>query len=213
MMSCYHKINGLYNRDHKTGKFIFGEFCKPEFEYLYENHWIGTEKIDGTNVRIGYDGQQVTFGGRTEKSQMPVPLLAKLQELFPIEKLHEVFKNNPAVTLYGEGYGGNIQAVGPRLSKDFDFILFDVKIGHYWLQHHDMASIADSLGIKYVPIRCCGPLSHLEAFVGRGFKSLISEDPDLISEGLIAVPAINLLSRNGARIITKLKHKDYAGKE
>ena len=75
-MQPYHKINSVYKRDEK-GKFT-KEFSIPEFEYLFHNIWIGTEKIDGTNIRIGWDGENVTIGGRMQKAQLPVHLKLKL---------------------------------------------------------------------------------------------------------------------------------------
>ena len=81
----YPKIDGPFVRDPK-GKVILGQWRLPEFEYLKDNLWAWTEKIDGTNIRIGWDGEKVEFGGRSADSQMRTDLLIRLQELFPPEK-------------------------------------------------------------------------------------------------------------------------------
>ena len=68
----------------------------PEFELLQDVVWEGYEKIDGTNIRVILDFYEdgtasMKFGGRTEKSQMPVRLFDKLNEIFNLEKLLNTF--------------------------------------------------------------------------------------------------------------------------
>mgnify|MGYP003561182005 FL=1 len=46
-------------------------------------------------------------------------------------------------------------------------------------------------------------------YVNQGFKSKISENKDLIAEGLVLKTPLGLKSRDGKRIITKIKHCDY----
>ena len=51
-MKEYHKIQSIYKRDEKTRKFIEGQWSLPEFEYLQNNRWLWTDKVDGTNIRV-----------------------------------------------------------------------------------------------------------------------------------------------------------------
>lgn len=60
----YHKIQTLFERDPKTKKLIKGKFCNLTVEYLKNNVWTFTEKVDGTNIRVYWDGHNVHFGGR-----------------------------------------------------------------------------------------------------------------------------------------------------
>jgi hypothetical protein len=78
-MKEYHKIETLFDRDDKF-KVVIGKWRLPEFEYLKDNLWLYTEKIDGTNIRVMWDAQTkaVRFGGKTDNAQMPAFLLAKL---------------------------------------------------------------------------------------------------------------------------------------
>ena len=71
-MDEYHKIKSIYERDHNTKKLIEGKFVDETIEFLKDNIWEFTEKIDGTNIRVIWDGHRVTFAGRTDKAQMPV---------------------------------------------------------------------------------------------------------------------------------------------
>ena len=78
-MKEYHKIQTVFHRDPDT-KFktlLEGRFSLPEFEYLQNNEWIFTEKVDGTNIRIIFDGE-LTFGGKTDRAQIPNQLVNKL---------------------------------------------------------------------------------------------------------------------------------------
>ena len=61
-------------------------------EYLKNNTWVFTEKVDGTNIRIYWDGHKVTYGGRTERSNIPAHLMNKLIELFGNEETEQLFE-------------------------------------------------------------------------------------------------------------------------
>lgn len=201
----YHKIQSLYKRGPK-GEFL-GEFSRSEFSYLYENDWIWTEKVDGTNVRLMYQDGKVTFGGRTDAAQMPVPLAQRLNEIIEQAPFAEVLGEGEAV-LYGEGYGARIQKGGGNYKSDgVDFVLFDVRFGDLWLARGNVADIARKLGVDVVPIVGYGSLRKAEEFVMEGFKSWWG---NFGAEGVVARPWIELNDRRGQRIITKLKTKDYA---
>lgn len=203
-MKTYSKIESLYNRDEKNHKFKIGEFRLPEFQYLYKNDWIFTEKVDGTNIRVMWDGKNVIFGGRTDNAQMPTFLNYRLLELFPKAKF-EIFDS--PVCLYGEGYGAKIQKGGGNYKADgVDFVLFDVMIGEWWLKWEDVQDIAGKLQINTVPLVGIGPLYKAEDKVERGYNSAWG---DFLAEGLVCKPIIDLLSRNKERIIVKLKTKDF----
>ena len=55
---------------------------KPAVEYLKDNIWQFTEKVDGTNIQVYWDGHKVEFAGRTDKAQIPSHLMERLEELF-----------------------------------------------------------------------------------------------------------------------------------
>lgn len=111
----YTKINTLYKRDSSNkNKIIVGEFSLKEIEYLYDNLWSCEEKIDGTNIHYYWNGHVREFHGKTESADIPKHLLTKLDELFPIEKLKEIFPIKTdehrdeipfEVRIYGDGYG------------------------------------------------------------------------------------------------------------
>lgn len=206
MFEKYHKIQSIFKRDGQ-GRFIMYEFSCPEFEYLFDNEWIGTEKIDGTNIRIHrYEDGTIEYAGRTDKAQIPEFLKERLDELIANTNFDAIFGGS-SFTLFGEGFGNRIQKVGQKyIANGVDFILFDVRIGNWWMQREDVNEIADKLGMKRVPVVFRGNLSDAMDMVENGFQSRIG---NVQAEGLVLTPAVDLFARNGNRIITKLKTKDF----
>jgi hypothetical protein len=210
-MNQYQKIQTVYFRDpennHKT--LLEGTWSKPEFELLKDIDWVCTEKIDGTNIRIMWDGESVRFGGKTDNAQIPTILIRSLQDTFTNEKMKECFPDADNVCLYGEGYGKKIQKGGNYLPNRADFILFDVKIGDWWLSRDANEDVAKKLNIGVVPIIGIWKLEEAIEFVKKGFKSTIAENKEYIAEGLIMKPVVELFNRKGERIISKVKYKDF----
>jgi len=210
-METYHKINSIFKRDMSTKNklFIFGEFAEPEVEYLKNNQWEWTEKIDGTNIRVMFDGERITFGGRSDNAQIPAMLVNRLDELFKpkLDLIKEEFTGG--VTLYGEGCGWKIQKGGMGYVNNEqvqDFILFDVKIGDWFLKREDVNGIAEKLSLRSVPIVGQGTIEEAIKLVSDGFTSTYG---DFTAEGVVARPVVELKDRAGHRVITKIKNRDF----
>lgn len=214
-MKEYIKIQTVFKRDERTKKIIEGSYSMPEFEYLKDNLWTFTEKVDGTNTRVMWNGTGVVFGGKSEDAQMPMHLLYQLQKLFEGTAKRQLFiqkfgADPTEVCMYGEGYGSKIQSAGKLYIPDgHDFVLFDVKIGDLWLERENVDDIARFFGIQSVPIIGEGTLAEAIELTRAGQKS---QWGDFHSEGIVARPKTELLSRRGERIITKIKHRDFATK-
>lgn len=133
--------------------------------------------------------------------------------MFPIEKLVSIFVNpehEPAsVTIFGEGYGVKIQKGGNYISNGVGFILFDVRIGNWWLKREALEEVAKQLEIPIVPLIGYMTIPEAIEFVRNGFKSTIAENKDYEAEGLVLKTPDGLLGRNGERLITKIKTKDF----
>lgn len=208
-MKEYHKIEALFERDTQTKKLQEGKFRSPMVEYLKDNEWEFTEKIDGTNIRIIWDGHKVSFYGRTEKSLIPAELTNRLIELFGGNANEELFEQKfgeAEVMLVGEGYGGKIQ--GKRgYSEHEDFILFDVAVGGCYLNRKEVEEIAQYFNIKAVPIALKGTIEDGIQYVKTKPNSLIGNEK---SEGVVGRPRIELKNNIGRRVITKIKVTDFA---
>jgi len=215
-METYHKIQSIFKRDpdnnYKT--FLEGQWSVAAFGMLAGLQWQFTEKIDGTNIRIGWDDvtQQVTFGGRSDNAQLPGQLRIYMEEHFTPERMSSL---EGPVTLIGEGFGGKIQR-GSAYSPDQRFVLFDVFVEPspeyplgIWLNRKAVEETAFILGIPVVPVMFTSDLM-------TGYNSMrtwrpvsqVAEQP-IVIEGVVARPCIELRDYLGHRVITKIKVKDF----
>lgn len=205
----YNKIETLYERDMEgTKKLIEGKFRNPAIEFLKDNVWQFTEKIDGTNIRIEWDGHKVNYGGRTEAASIPAHLMNKLVEMFGTDEAEQMFEQKfgeTPVILFGEGYGPKIQS-GGNYRKDVSFILFDVLISGNYQPRSSVEDIAKAFGIDIVPIIMEGTIQDAVDFVKTSPKSTIGT-ADM--EGVVGRPKIEMRDRCGKRIIVKIKVKDF----
>lgn len=211
-MKEYHKIETLFERDMLGNKkLIEGKFRNEAVEYLKDNEWTFTEKVDGTNVRVHWDGHKVLFAGRTDAAQMPTPLVYALNDLFLGIKNEEIFEQKfgaQEVTLYGEGYGGKIQS-GSAYRPEQGFILFDIAVGEMWLKREDVEEIARAFNLDVVPIILTGTIQEAVDFVKTKPNSSLTQNEKPM-EGLVGVPKARLSDARGNRVIVKVKVEDFA---
>jgi hypothetical protein len=214
----YPKIPGPFKREvsgPNKNKVIAWDWTSPELEFLADTQWIFTEKIDGTNIRVIWDGHKPEFRGRTDSAQMPPKLLAALTEMFPEELFEQVFGSTDVI-LFGEGYGAGIQKGGGNyLPNENSFRLFDVRIGNWWLKPQDVWDIARSMGIEWAPVALQGTLSGcIEWMIDNELISSIAHKlGTTVAEGVVGIPQVPLLRRDGSRVIVKLKGCDLYGLE
>lgn len=209
-MKEYHKIETVYNRlTNGTKKLDETSFRDKTVEFLKNLPWQFTEKIDGTNIRINWDGHRVSFGGRTDRAQIPVDLMNWLTSHFCDDATEELFEQKFGendVTLYGEGYGKKIQGVGSLYRNDVSFILFDVMINDNYQPRSSVEDIASAFGIDVVPIIMTGTIQDAVDFIKTSPMSTIGSAP---MEGVVGRPMVELKDRCGKRIIVKVKVKDF----
>lgn len=208
-MKEYHKIETVFERSMDgSKKLIEGVYRNEAVEFLKDNEWEFTEKIDGTNIRVYWDGHKVFFAGRTDKADIPKHLLEKLKEMFDGEENAQIFEqkfSDSEVILFGEGYGPKIQN-GGLYRDDVSFILFDVKIGNFYLRRKDVEDIARAFNIDVVPIIMNGTIQDAVDFVKTKPKSTIGKAN---MEGLVGRPKVEMYDRMGRRMIVKVKVKDF----
>ena len=209
----YVKIETPYIRSEDGNKkLIEGQFRNETVRYLKDAIWEFTEKVDGTNISIVWDGHKVEFYGRTERVQIPSHLVNKLNELFGGETNEEMFEQifgETPMILYGEGYGYKIQK-GGDYRDDVSFILFDVyqPTNDIWLKRDDVEDIAKKLGIEIVPIVCRDTIEGAVRLVKAKPDSIIAKNGAKM-EGVVGRPIVELKDRLGKRIIIKVKVRDF----
>lgn len=205
----YHKIEGPFKRSAYNVKEVDRtSWRNPAVEMLADSPiWVASEKIDGTNIRIIWDGHRVSFGGRTERAELPGALRNHLEETFlapGVEELfEEIFGVNYAV-IFGEGYGPKIQN-GGKYRDTPGFIGFDVSVGEKMLSRTDARGICDRLSVQFVPEYNPTTLHEMIEEVSRGRESQFG---GFVAEGYVAVPEIPLYDQRGDRIIVKIKAAD-----
>lgn len=208
-MKEYNKIDTVFERDTiGTKKLIEGQFRSEAVKYLANCKWRFTEKIDGTNIRIHWDGHKIEFGGRTEKAQIPSHLVNKLNEVFLNNETEELFEQKfgeKEVILFGEGYGIKIQN-GGNYRPDVGFILFDVMIGENYQSRETVEDIATCFGLEIVPIVMTGTIQEAVNFVKTKPDSTIGTAK---MEGVVGCPMVEMKDRVGKRIIVKIKVCDF----
>lgn len=208
-MKEYNKIETLYNRDIEgSKKLIEGEYRSKAVEFCEDLTWQFTEKIDGTNIRVMWDGHKVTYGGRTERASIPAHLMNKLIELFGSEETEQLFEQifgEKEVIFFGEGYGVKIQN-GGLYRPDVSFILFDVMINGNYQDRAMVEQAAKQFGLEIVPIVLEGTLQEGVDYVKSKPMSTIGTAP---MEGLVGRPKVELQDRCGNRLIVKLKVRDF----
>jgi hypothetical protein len=217
-VQLYPKIMSLMKRVTEgpdKGRFIMGEWATPELEYLAGNQWSWTEKVDGTNCRVGYNtgltsnSPLVDVNGRTDNAQLHSDLLKILFGVGDVLKDWRIASDDSDTpwTLFGEGYGAGIQS-GGHYCADKKFILFDVLVGEWWLKREDVVGVAENLGLDVVPDMGTGTLYEaINVVQGDDFKSKMG--PDARPEGLVCKPVVPLADRRGNLLITKVKTVDF----
>lgn len=205
----YNKIETLYKRDMEgSKKLLEGEFRNPAVEFLKNNTWQFTEKIDGTNISVCWDGHTVTFNGRTERAQIPTHLLTYLLATFKTSEAEQIFEEKfgeTPVILFGEGYGPKIQN-GGNYRSDVSFILFDVLISNNYQSRESVEDVAKSFGIDVVPIIFEGTIQEGVDYVKAKPKSTFGTAN---MEGLVGRPKVEMRDRCGKRVIVKIKVEDF----
>jgi len=205
----YTKIPNIYKREtYGNNKISEGDYSTPELRLLSQIDWEWTEKVDGTNIRVIWNGHNVSFAGRTDKAQIPDHLLEKLEELFGGTNKEEIFEQNfgeKEVILFGEGYGEKIQK-GGGLYGPVNFILFDVAVDGVWLDRSNARNVAWAFSIDFVPFIGIGSLEEAVEYIKDHPKSLLKDD---VMEGVVGRPMCELQDKHGNRIIVKIKCRDF----
>lgn len=205
----YNKIDTVFNRDiYGTKRLIVDSWRNEAVEYLKDSRWQFTEKFDGTNIRVIWDGHYISFAGRTDKAIIPQHLLEYLNKTFSTQEVEQLFEQvygDKQVILFGEGYGYKIQN-GGNYRNDVSFILFDVMIGENYQERQWVEETAVMLGIDVVPIVLEGTIEEAIEFVKKHPKSTVGT---AFMEGVVGRPAVELRDRTGKRIIIKIKYSDF----
>jgi hypothetical protein len=164
------------------------------------------EKIHGTSAHVQWaDGRvQLSSGGETRE---------RFVALFDENVLSLAFAEigHPAVTIYGEAYGGSQQGQKHRYGKRLRFIAFEVQIGDTWLAVPQAHDVCTKLGIEFVHyVKGSTDLPALDAERDapseQARRNGISVDQT--REGVVLRPLVEFSMNNGERVIAKHKRDE-----
>lgn len=206
MLFKYPKIESVYKRDENFK--VIPEYKNNYFKFLENVTWVAYEKIDGTNLRLYWDGYKLSIHGRTDNAKFTIDQDIYLNSRFlnkEFEDMVEQIFKDKEVIIFGEFVGKDIQVK----VENYDVFVFDIAIssdnGYIWLERNSIIDIADTLKLKCVPFVMQGTLPEIIEWVKKERTSLVSNN---IMEGVIAQPKMPILQRNKDRIITKIKYDD-----
>ena len=214
-MKCYPKIETVYRRDMEgSKKLIEGDFRNKTVKMLADFPiWYGTEKLDGTNMQIAWDGHKLTLGGRTENTNIPPHILEYYNSTFNNNETEEIFEQvfgDKPMVLFFEAVGPKIQTFGKHYSDSVKFILLDVYNvnNDSWWPFDGIVDVAIALRVEHKICVCEGSIKDIIGFVKTVPMSSQSAHP-LPIEGVVAVPKVELKDANGERVIVKIKCCDH----
>ena len=205
-MRKYPKINSLYKRDQnvKGHPIIVGDYATQSIADLSEAEWEWTEKLDGTNIRIGYDylANRLDIRGRTDRAQLPPALLSSI-----LDMENELMRMlSPGRILFCEGVGAGIQKGGGNYCSGQTIVLFDV-FDETWHTRDGVQRVAGVIGIRHAAVVGGGTLPMAEDLVCTGLRSELGE---FLAEGVVCRPVGGYLEWDGTPVMTKIKARDFA---
>ena len=178
-----------------------------EQDILLFKECYALEKIDGTSAHVTWKEGRLSFfcGGIKQ---------AAFEGLFDAVKLAEKFValSLPAITVYGEAYGGKIQGRKDIYGLNIKFVAFEVRVGDSWLVVPQAEDVCKNLGIEFIPyMKISTDLVTIDAV--RDCPSEQAQrngcGEDKMREGIVLRAPIEVRKNNGERIIAKHKRDEF----
>lgn len=174
-------------------------------DILIFNRCWALEKIHGTSAHITLKDGQLTFFSGGEKH-------ANFVVLFDAEALKAKMELvGTEVVVFGEAYGGSQQGQKWRYGDKLKFVVFEVKVGDYWLNVPNADQVCQSLGLEFVYYKMI-PTDMASIDAERDAPSEQAKRNGVVApcprEGVVLRPVIELLKNNGERICAKHKRDE-----
>ncbi len=173
-----------------------------------------SEKIHGTNSRIGYVEGQLLAGSHGLQRQRPEPeAMASNTYWFPatlepVMSLLDALKDtHRVVILFGEIYGSKIQKLHYGRRGGLGYAAFDLYLDERYVDHDDFVAICGRHEVAAAPLLGRGPYS-LE-LVREHAVGKTTLDDQHIREGVVVKPAKERLDPRIGRVILKYLSDAY----
>lgn len=214
--SEYPKLKNLHKRDPADNKVIDAytdEIFSPEL--LGNAGWTWREKLDGTNLRIIWDGHRAEYRGRTDRAQFSDGQTMFLDEKIKspaFEELLEQTFGNTEAALYAELIGNKIQG-NPHKIDGYEIRVYDAFVAGWWLLPASVDELANDLGLGSAEIIVVAPIGNMHqvmkniASITEAFEG--EAGPLEYLEGIVGTAPGSVLGRNGSILRVKLKLASY----
>lgn len=185
---------------------------------------IITEKIHGTNVRMGLvqddtpEGQRWNYAAGSHKVRRKAGpglywqfMSDSIRDLLVALHMEGPEAN---VIVYGEIFGTGVQDMD--YGREYkDLRVFDISVDGVYLNYNSMCSVCDDFGVLTVPLLYHGPFSRAvveECTYGpTTFDGVRCKFKD--REGCVIKPATEFVDRRGDRLILKSVSADYRNRK
>ena len=196
---------------------------------------VVTEKIDGTNCRLGFERKETEDGKSTlewkagshkVKRKMPdeedlstntywygltEPRVKALLEHFAYS---EHYKHCKTVTIYGEVYGrvrGGHKSLHYGKPDSLNFIIFDIQVDGKYLSYQDFVTLTDEYKVHRVPILAVMKFSLDKVKEHSTGDSVLAKlnGADHMREGCVVKPIIERRDPIAGRVVLKFLNDDY----
>jgi RNA ligase (TIGR02306 family) len=179
---------------------------------------VVTEKVHGTNCRIGIVEGEVMAGSKALRRYAPVngPLESSLYwfpySLNPVKTLLSELaaEGHKQVVLYGEVYGSKVQSFTYGLVGKLGFRAFDLLVDGKYAGWDEFKRLCDAHAVPFVPLVGEGPFSL--AYVrqlSKGETLVPGAEGSNIREGVVVKPVVERTDPKIGRVILKYLSDDY----
>ena len=206
------------------GYLHINNLAKDDKVLLFKEVWA-TEKVHGTSAHVSWNPDQqrvVYFSGGASAENFRALFDEAFEERFM--KLVDQNGKGVEVVVYGEAYGGKMQGMKLTYGNELRFIVFEVRIGCYWLSFDKVREIAKDLGLEVVPGKVIPATeealteyrnSPSEVAVLRGCQDnadRFGNKPPL-REGIVIRPLVEMRTNDNSRVMAKFKNPCFSERE
>lgn len=181
---------------------------------------VATEKVHGTNCRVGLIQGEEMAGSMTTRRKAPTTeedwkrslywspfLVSGVREL-----LNAVAKefDSKQVVLFGEVYGRGVQKLsyGIEKGRGFGFAAFDLYVNGKWIDHDEFTAICSRFGVEIAPVLYRGPFS-LAAIKNVSDGASVLANGLHVREGVVVRPIHERMCPQLGRLILKYVGDNY----
>ncbi|MFY9345753.1 MAG: RNA ligase (ATP) [Planctomycetota bacterium] len=172
-----------------------------------------TEKVHGTNVRVGLVRGERMAGSHNIRRAEPTERVNENPywlpwTMAPVEALLTHFaKTSERVVLFGEVYGRSVQSFHYGAIDTMQFAAFDLLVGEKFLDWAELQAALRQFAVPAVPELWRGPFALATVAQHAGGKTTF--DAEHIREGVVVRPLVERWDERVGRVVMKYLSDDY----